>query len=250
MKDFETLIQEANQQAFAGWDFSYVKGRMMASRLSWDYKRRVTESIAHVETLLDMGTGGGEFLSSLPNLPKETCATEAYAPNVPVATERLAPLGVKVFHIESDDDLPFEDGQFDIIINRHEAYSPQEVHRILKPGGTFITQQVGGTNEIKLNEYLGAPANPEFAHWDLKFAVEQLYEAEFDITSEQEEFPETQFMDIGAIVYYLNIVEWQITGGFKSADYLEKLSEMDASIRKTGFLSIPSHRFYLEAVKK
>ncbi|MNJ78400.1 hypothetical protein D3C77_761450 [compost metagenome] len=32
------------------------------------------------------------------------------------------------------------------MINRHEAYSVQELNRILKPGGLFITQQVGGQN--------------------------------------------------------------------------------------------------------
>lgn len=127
-----------------------------------------------------------------------------------MATERLAPLGVKVFHIESDDHLPFGDAQFDVIINRHEAYSPVEVRRILIPGGLFITQQVGGTNEIELNEQLDAPVNPEFAHWNLKFAVNQLRDARFDIMAGVEEFPESRFLDIGAIVYYLNIVEWQI----------------------------------------
>jgi hypothetical protein len=34
--------------------------------------------------LLDMGTGGGELLSSLPNLPNNTFATESYKPSIPL----------------------------------------------------------------------------------------------------------------------------------------------------------------------
>jgi protein-L-isoaspartate O-methyltransferase len=82
------------------------------------------------ESMLDMGTGGGERLASLQPLPKVTYATEAYAPNVPIARKRLEPLGVKVVQIMSDDNLPFANKTFDLIINHHEAYSVKEVYRI------------------------------------------------------------------------------------------------------------------------
>ena len=93
--------------------------------------------IRNVESLLDMGTGGGEFLSLLQPLPPNTYATEGYAPNVPIAKERLESLGVKVYAIIDDDEnanLPFEDNQFDLIINKHESYTPNEIFRILKGG--------------------------------------------------------------------------------------------------------------------
>lgn len=43
---------------------------------------------------------GGEFLSSLSPLPKYTCATEGYEPNIIIARNRLEPLGVKVYRID------------------------------------------------------------------------------------------------------------------------------------------------------
>lgn len=91
MKDFEALVQEANQQAFAGWDFPYLNGRMVESRVSWDYRKRVLEAVARATSLLDMGTGGGEFLSSLPRLPTNTCATEAYQQTYPWLRKGLHP---------------------------------------------------------------------------------------------------------------------------------------------------------------
>ncbi|TMR08590.1 hypothetical protein ETD86_47130 [Nonomuraea turkmeniaca] len=72
-------------------------------------------------------------------LPPRTVVTEGYAANVPVARRRLEPLGVEVTETTG----PFPAGSFGLIINRHEAYDPREIGRLLADGGTFVTQQVG-----------------------------------------------------------------------------------------------------------
>ena len=142
---FSTLIAEAEKAAFSGWDFSYIvrTGRQTDGALPWSYGTEVLRWIKSSKSTLDMGTGGGELLSILATLPKNTCATEAYGPNVNVARRRLKPLGVKVFRIKELQPLPFKNGQFDLIINRHTYYSEKEVFRMLKHGGVFITQQIG-----------------------------------------------------------------------------------------------------------
>jgi 2-polyprenyl-3-methyl-5-hydroxy-6-metoxy-1,4-benzoquinol methylase len=85
---YEYLKKEYNAH-FAGWDFSYLDRRMEQDPLPWDYKNIVERNISGKETLLDMDTGGGEFLSSLSNLPKNIYATEGYEPNIAVAQQRL-----------------------------------------------------------------------------------------------------------------------------------------------------------------
>ena len=67
--------------------------------------------------MLDMGTGGGEFLSSLAPLPDQTWATEAFLPNLPLAKARLELLGIQVVHVDSDFELPFVDEEFYLVIN-------------------------------------------------------------------------------------------------------------------------------------
>ncbi|HHV95300.1 MAG TPA: class I SAM-dependent methyltransferase [Clostridiaceae bacterium] len=130
---FNYLIGEANKK-FEGWDFSYLEstGRMQEFPLRWNYRNKVKSRMSGISSLLDMGTGGGEFLSSLVPLPEYTCATEGYEPNIPVARKRLEPLGVKVYRVDDDEFLPFNDETFDLVINRHESYSAKEVKRILK----------------------------------------------------------------------------------------------------------------------
>ena len=93
---FDRLVQEALNQEFRGWDFSWTHGRWHEENPSWNYRQLVQSRIREAKSLLDMGTGGGEFLASLKNLPKSAFETESYPPNVPVARARLAPLGVTV----------------------------------------------------------------------------------------------------------------------------------------------------------
>jgi SAM-dependent methyltransferase len=149
---YEEQIEAAEAAAFQGWDFSYLTGRWLEREPHWSYEAIMREALVGVGSLLDMGTGGGEFLASLAPLPADTAATEGYAPNVPLARQRLAPLGIEVAAMSDDDALPFADGRFDLVINRHEFYDPIEVYRVLKPGGLFITQQVGGQDNIELNK--------------------------------------------------------------------------------------------------
>ena len=136
---FNFLVSEA-EHPFSGWDFSYMEDRVRNAPLTWSYVSKILPLVRKVDSLLDMGTGGGELLSSLLSLPKHTCTTEGYEPNVSLARKRLEPLGVRVCKYESDENLPFNDEEFDLIINRHESYSPNEVNRILKHGGYFVTQ--------------------------------------------------------------------------------------------------------------
>ena len=141
---FERLIAEAMQQEFSGWDFGFIADRWQESPTTWDYPQIVRSYIKPEYAMLDMDTGGGEVLSSFMPLPQNTYATEGYVPNVPVAKNRLEPLGVKIVQVWGNDIPPFEDGYFDLVTNRHGAFLAQELHRIMKPGGVFITQQVGG----------------------------------------------------------------------------------------------------------
>lgn len=105
---FELLVVEALPQELRGWDFRFLEGRWVEGATSWDYREKVLTYIEGAKVLLDMGTGGGEFLSSLLPLHAQTYATEGYAPNVPLAKARLEPLGVQVVEVGSDDLLPFE----------------------------------------------------------------------------------------------------------------------------------------------
>jgi SAM-dependent methyltransferase len=254
LNDFDQLIQEAEQQSFSGWDFSWLEGRYIQSPLSWDCPQIVRSHLPIIHSLLDMGTGGGELLASLAMtdalapFPPDSWATESYLPNVPIARSRLEPFGVHVVQITDNDHLPFGDSRFDLIINRHELLSASEVFRLLKPDGKFITQQVGGKDNIRLNELLQERVQFEFSDWDLAFLCHELQRVGFQIVDQREELPEAVFYDIGAVVYYLKAIPWQVEG-FTVEAYRPRLLAMYKEILQRGGLKVRYHRFYVEAIK-
>ena len=81
--------------------------------------------------------------------------------------------------------------------------------RVLKPDSQFITQQVGGKNEDDLNILMEANEYP-YAHWTLAYAVKQLQDTGWRIVEQREDHPIMRFFDVGAIVYYLKAIPWQI----------------------------------------
>ena len=245
---YSFLVAEYNHP-FKGWDFSYIigTGRMSEGPRRWSYGSIVLAKIRQSSALLDIATGGGELLASLSPLPPVTCATESYKPNVPVARERLEPLGVKVFETEENGPLPFENGKFDLVIDRHESYSPAEVFRVLRPGGWFVTQQVGDKNDIDLRKLLGATGfkpNP----WNLKLAADQLGESGFRVVSRKQRYHKTRYFDIGALVYHLKAVPWVIPD-FSVKKYFSVLTRLNDVIEREGYLEVRNHRFLVVAKK-
>jgi SAM-dependent methyltransferase len=252
---FERLIAEAQSRKFSGWDFSWLKDRLIEESPPWDYKQEVAKELPGVRSLLDLGTGGGELLSSLGPLPEQTYVTEGYPPNATIARDRLKPLGISVVRAEAEDNtakpqsgaLPFRTGTFDMVIDRHESFVAREVCRVLKRGGVFLTQQVGSANFPELNEFLGAPKTE--AVWDLQVAQQQIGEAGLNVTAGREARLESRFTDVGAVVFLLLAVPWQLEG-FSVNAYLGKLRELHRVIVRTGSFRVTRTRFYLRSIKQ
>ncbi len=254
-KTFEEYLGEAARAPFSGWNFEYIirPGRLIEAPVKWNYYNVVLPYLREAGTMLDMGTGGGEVLSRFHRLPPVTFATEQYRPNVAVARERLEPLGVKVFEIEEEKEppfntnLPFDDGFFDLVISRHEAYYPQELLRILKPEGKFITQQVGSISVISLKQFLTGKTEA-VSNWNLKSAVDELKSAGFQIIEQQEDVQFYRFYDIGAVAYLVKAIPW-IIEDFSIEKYKDKLQELHIRIQESGFYDTPLHRFIIVAQK-
>lgn len=248
-KRFNCLVDQALQQSFKGWDFRYLVKRMTEETLPWSYPDLARQKVKRVRAFLDMGTGGGEMLAILAPFPSLAVATEAYLPNIPVAAETLRPLGVPVVGVGSEErDLPFRSDLFDLALNRHESYWPQELFRILAPGGIFLTQQVGGKDNRLLNEALQEEVFYEFEDWLCERAVSDLQNAGFEIVKKEEAFPEVLFHDIGAVIFYLKVISWQIPD-FSVEKYRERLFELHLQIERAGVFRSHSHRFLIEARK-
>lgn len=259
-KDFESLLAEAEVQPFTGWDFSWIKNRVNSRPLPWNYANLVHKHAKSSPDMLDLGTGGGEVLSNLAYRPPMTVATEAYAPNVFIAARCLHPLKVAVVYVGGAPDnaqqtttksmiLPFKDSSFDLIIDRHESYVAAEIFQMLRPGGHFVTQQVGQQRYNDFHHLLNVqvPLDPN-PPWDLKLARAQLEEAGFHIVDSGTGLETKSFLDIGAFAWYLKSVPW-VVEGFSIQKYRDQLRILHSKIGNEGPLRIRFLRFWLDAVK-
>lgn len=243
-KEKSRWLQE-EKRAFAGWDFSYLAHRWQHEPLGWDYRAIIKKHLTDADRLLDMGTGGGEFLLTLEHPYANTAVTEAWVPNIALCKQRLEPLGVAVHPVMEGAPLPMGDSSFDIIINRHEDYCPKEVRRVLKPKGLFITQQVGGENCISLIKHLNSkmPALPNFS---LQTEKGRLQQHGFVVEYADEGFPKLDFYDVGAIVFWAKNIPWSFPG-FSVEQNAERLWELEQQMRRDGVVGSLQHRFVLVA---
>lgn len=248
--DEETLLsrweQEA-QQPFQGWDFSYLRGRYHEETPPWSYEEYVRTIIADAESLLDMGTGGGEKLLEFRGLfPPHTVATEGYAPNIPIATANLEAYGVQVvpYDSEVDERMPFGDESFQVILNRHEAYSASEIARVLTPNGMFCTQQVDGRDLEDLHSLFGIPtAYPQVTLQNFQHDLEA---AGLQIRTALDWQGKATFADVGALVYYFHAVPWEAPSDFSVRKYKDKL----LNLHQRPALEFTIRRFLIQAIKK
>ncbi len=243
---YQRLIQEAQEAGFSGWNFNWLNGRMQQDEPPWEYANLVRKYFKSASSLLDMGTGGGEFLAALTPLPPDTHATESYLPNQTIAEARLSTLGVRLHHIREEQPLPFNNGFFDLVINRHDSYDPEEVYQVLKPGGSFITQQVGGLDNLELNQILEDKLSFPFTQWSLAAALTGLYKAGFDVERAEKAALASRFTDIGAVIYYLKAIPWQVPN-FSPETHRAGLVRLHNIIEQQGQFLATAHRFLVIA---
>ena len=198
--------------------------------------------------LLDYDTGGGEFLLSLRHPYENTAATEGYSPNVQLCREKLLPLGIDLRECADASHVPFDDNSFEIIINRHGDLDPSEIRRMLKPGGFFVTQQVGSENDRELVDAVLPGVEKSFPHNNLKEQREVFEKAGFDILMADEAFCPIRFFDVGAFVWFARIIEWEFPG-FSIEKCFDRLLQLQRIIEKDGKIEGTTHRFLIVAQK-
>lgn len=250
----EELLAEAAAVPIGGWDFSWLGSRMKSEPPPWDYDALVCAHAEGSPDLLDLGTGGGEWLASLPCRPARVVATEGYEPNFPLAAERLEPLGVLLVPAEAPDNvdqepgateprLPFDDQSFSLVVSRHESYLRAEIARILRVAGVFLTQQVGERNEDDVHTLLGRQPPPT-SGWTAERATQQLEAAGLDVTRAEEAQIMMTFSDVGAFAWWLRMIAFAVPFSLEREHArLVQLHESGTS------LVIHAQRFLVEARK-
>ena len=257
--ELERLLAEAEARPLGGWDFRWLGERMRSGEPPWSLEEMVVRQARTSPHLLDLGTGGGEWLAALPYRPPRTVATESWTTNVEIARTRLGPLGVTVVPVEAAPDnveqhaderrgrLPFTAESFALVVSRHESYLASEVGRVLVPGGRFLTQQIGGGGYAELRASLGLGPDRRKA-WTLSLAAAQLEDAGLTVADSGEAEIVTTFADVGALAWYLKAAPW-IVPEFSIATHRDELAAIHSRISTGSRFAVHQPAFWIQAVK-
>ena len=249
-RTFDDLVSEAASVPVDGWDFSWLDGRATEQRPSWGYARSMGERMRAASAALDLQTGGGEVLASVPRLPRLTVAPEGWPPPVAKAPRLLHPLGVAVVADPDEPPLPFADEAFDLVVSRHPVRPWwEEIARVLAPGGTYFAQHVGPYSVFELVEFFLGPQPDEVRngrHPDDDRAAARA--AGLEVVDLRFEELRTEFFDVGAVVYFLRKVIWMVPG-FTVEAYRPRLEALHEQIQAEGPFVATTTRFLIEARK-
>ena len=143
--------------------------------------------------------------------------------------------------------LPFEDESFELVIDRHSGFDIAEVERVLAPGGTFLTQQVDGTNLADLSAAFDC--EQPWTWFTLEWVLDRLAETSLVVEQAQAWSGRTRFHSVGALVYYLKAVPWTVEG-FSVETHLEHLLALQDRLERGEGLVFEARKYLVEARKE
>ena len=232
MRSFDDLIAEAADADVTGWGFDWLAGRATEERPPWGYAKLLAERVCRVESALDLDTGGGEVLAETPTFPPRMVAAESWAPNVRRARQLLEPRGVEVIETVEGAPLPFPDESFDLVTARHPVRPDwEQIHRVLRPGGSYVAQHVGPASAFELIEHFLGPRPEERKGRDPHRECAEAESAGLVVTDLRTARCRMEFFDVGAVVWILRKCVWWVPD-FSVDAYRDELAELDAQMRR------------------
>ena len=180
-----------------GWDFSRMNE--LRQPVPWEYADVVARYLDPADLVLDIGTGGGERFCELASFFGHGLGIDI-DPQMIGHAERASATPNVEFRVCSEQ-LEAVTSAFDVIACRHAPFDLRVVADHMRPGGYFITQQVGERNMASVKEALGQPATapviaPEhFIGADLRLLAFAEYDVEYVVC------------DIESLVFWLGALD-------------------------------------------
>ena len=196
-----------------GWDFSRVRAER--TPIPWNYVDVVRNYLKPTDKVLDVGTGGGEIFFSLAPYFREGVGIDQQLKMIKTAERNKSTLSidhVSLLRMEASD-LQFEVESFDVVLVKHLHVYVDEIMRVLRPGGYFITQIVGKYTENNFLEAFGwerASSGPDW--WQtIDEIAEQFRNHDCRILAQAEYNVPYWFQDVESFMFFIMSVPWPET---------------------------------------
>lgn len=203
--------------------------------LGWSYPDLLREYVARASRAVDVGTGGGEVFSTASRATD--VALDLDPDRLRVARIRLpCPL------VRGDQNfLPFRRASFDLVTDRHVGVQPEQVLRVLEPGGIYLTQQPGGHICQDIFNAMGWGSNEAFwrretaadggRYWSFDDHVAYFRDAGCRIIRLEEAYVDYEFLDEQSLAF------WLANAPLPSIDIAVERDKLDALPLRTNWHS-------------
>ena len=243
LAEMRPYVEKARRMS--GWTFD-VEMSPLGPPMPWDYAERARELLADAASVLDIGTGGGErFSRILQGYDKRAVAMEGWSGNIRVAVDHLGKIGVPVVY-GSGNLLPFRDTSFEVVLNRHEGFSPEDASRIAAAGGRVLTQQVGHDNWKEFADFFPGrqPSwGPTFGPYQEGFHRSGLRVLRADWHESK-----VAVATLDDVAYLLTAVPW-VVRRFNLEGDLDTLLELERELTSDNGIVLTQTRYIIEALK-
>jgi len=135
-----------------GWDFRGAEPVPETEPWRWDDEVRA--ALAPSARVLDIGTGGGEVFREYADAFELGLGVDRSEERIVVARKHTLERNLR-FAVMDGAQLAVRDASFDVVLARCADYNPAEVYRVLRPGGVFITLQMGDHDTQNLFDAFG-----------------------------------------------------------------------------------------------
>ena len=233
-----------------GWDFSRMQ--TLRDPIPWDYPELVKTYMYPPCHVLDIGTGGGEMFLSLANSvttgvgidtdPQMITAAQANS-----AFKQVANISWEVMGAEA---LQFPESAFDVILNRHAYVHVEEIVRVLRPGGLFITQQVGDHNTANICEVFGCEPSGHYgkkAKQEIQALTEKFQLLGCTLETQQEYDVDYWFSDTESFIFWLKAIP--IPEDFAVEKHWKEVDQIIQKLGTAKGIKTNEHRILLVARK-
>lgn len=222
-------------QPRVGWDFSRMN--TLRAPVPWEYNEVVARYLQPSDDVLDIGTGGGERFASMAGLFRRGLGVDIDPEMV-----RLAALNYSGRNLDfrvCSARLEGIAATFPVIINRHVRLDLAAVSEHLRPGGYFITQQVGERNMACIRAALGQqPGSAEISAKALTdVGLRVIAFLEYDV--------EYVVRDIESLVFWLTALDMlhaDLDGSAALADAATLNAILAGNLDERGFVT-NEHRY-------
>ncbi|MGC4189813.1 MAG: class I SAM-dependent methyltransferase [Thermomicrobiales bacterium] len=202
--ELQTIADEVGTRS--GWDFS----RMHTERepVPWDYPEIVARYLTPTDTVLDVGTGGGERLLDLANRFGQGVGFDPDPDMVRVAqanATRTATTHVTFQQAGAEDLASFSPEMFDVVLTRHAPTSAPGLDRVAKPGGYFVCQGVGSRNMENIRLAFDTGSATQFDE-DQRALTSELRESGWAIVAEGEYNVRYLVRDLPSLLFWFSAI--------------------------------------------